>query len=157
MTRPCSVDGCGRGVHARELCEMHYRRLTRTGSIRGDEPERDQRRVPGPDMERFTSSYVVADDGCWLWARACTTRGYPEFQSDGRTVYAHRWSYEHHVGPIDEGLTIDHMCHNADLSCGGGDACAHRRCVNPAHLEPASHLVNNRRARARERARKVAS
>jgi len=27
----CSVDGCGRTVYSRDLCEMHYRRLLRNG------------------------------------------------------------------------------------------------------------------------------
>lgn len=37
-------------------------------------------------------------------------------------------------------------CHTRDLTCSGGP-CAHRRCVNPAHLEPVSEGVNVRRGR----------
>ena len=33
------------------------------------------------------------------------------------------------------GLTIDHVCHNADHSCVGGPTCAHRACVRFAHLK----------------------
>lgn len=43
--------------------------------------------------------------------------------------YAHRLSYETHVGPIPEGLEIDHLCRN-------------RACINFRHLEPVTHSEN---------------
>lgn len=49
-------------------------------------------------------------------------------------VGAHRWAYEHWVGPIPEGLEIDHLCRV-------------KLCVNPAHLEPVTRAENMRRAR----------
>lgn len=30
---PCSVDGCGRGKYAKQLCVMHYNRLKSSGSV----------------------------------------------------------------------------------------------------------------------------
>lgn len=35
---------------------------------------------------------------------------------------AHRYAYEHFIGPIPEGLQVDHLCRV-------------RNCVNPDHLE----------------------
>jgi hypothetical protein len=78
--------------------------------------------------------------GCHLWTS--TTAGsntrYPTFQSGTRSTdpkeYAHRWIYEQKVGPIPEGLEIDHLCRTP-------------LCVNPTHLEPVTHAENRRRAR----------
>jgi hypothetical protein len=70
--------------------------------------------------------------GCWNWQRSLSDDGYGYFRHRGRMIFAHRWSYEKLVGPIPEGLDIDHKCRN-------------RRCINPAHLEPVPRVVNVRR------------
>lgn len=51
-----------------------------------------------------------------------------------RSFMAHRAMWIESVGPIPEGMVLDHDCHNADVECRGGSECLHRRCVNPAHL-----------------------
>jgi hypothetical protein len=76
-------------------------------------------------------------DWCWEWIGALY-RGYPHFwtREHGR-VRAHRLAYEALVGPIPEGMTLDHLCPT-------------RHCVNPKHLEPVTHSVNlQRRHRSR--------
>jgi hypothetical protein len=62
-------------------------------------------------------------------------------------MYAQRVAYELEVGPIPKGKALDHLCHNADLSCLGGAGCLHRRCVNPRHLEPVTMRENTMRGR----------
>lgn len=73
---------------------------------------------------------VQKTSGCWNW-QAAKNQGYGTF----RGQRAHRWAYEKLVGPIPEGLTIDHLCRN-------------RGCVNPSHMEPVTASENARRATA---------
>lgn len=63
--------------------------------------------------------------GCIEWIGAIRPEGYGAFGSGGyrgKLVGPHRWAYERVIGPIPEGMHIDHLCRN-------------RRCVNPCHLE----------------------
>jgi hypothetical protein len=84
-----------------------------------------------PLADRFESRFQVAANGCWEWTGSRTSdRVYPRFcVAKTRYVLAHRWSYEHYVGPIPDGLTIDHLCRNT-------------LCVNPKHLEPVTAVEN---------------
>ena len=91
--------------------------------------------------ERFWAK-VDKTDGCWLWTGAKTKAGYGNVMWQGRNWVAHRVSYSLLVGPVPEGLDLDHTCHNGDQSCAGGLGCPHRCCVNPAHLEPVTRSVN---------------
>ena len=66
---------------------------------------------------------------CWLWTGAANN-GYGKFgQGLRRLVYTHRWAYEFCVGPIPEGLTLDHLCRTPP-------------CVRPDHLEPVTLQEN---------------
>lgn len=127
----CSVEECAQLSHAHGYCTSHYKRWERYG-----DPLAGGRYLPPRTVyERFLGFVDVRDLGtCWEWTGTKISKGYGEFSVDGENVYAHRWSYEHHVGPIPEGLVIDHLC------CNQG-------CVNPEHLEPVTNEENLRRAR----------
>ncbi len=104
-------------------------------------------RPPVPLAERFWPKVdkSAGPDGCWLWAAYVDRYGYGQTSdSERRNRGAHCVAYELLVGPIPEGLELDHLCHTDDPSCPGG-ACRHRRCVNPAHLEPVPPAENTRR------------
>ena len=84
---------------------------------------------------------------CWIWRGPTTSDGYGRVWTGSRTDStirrdrAHRVAYALLGGEIPEGLTLDHLCHNA-TSCTLGDKCPHRRCCNPFHVELATNRVN---------------
>lgn len=126
MKPPCTLDGCERPQHARGWCNAHYCQWLR----RGDPLSRVPAPTEADHLARFMAKVTVSSDGCWLWGSTVNSAGYGVF-SIGRfgRIYAHRWSYEHHVAPIPEGLVIDHLCRTP-------------LCVNPDHLEPVTQRVN---------------
>ncbi len=91
---------------------------------------------------RFWQGAKAMQNGCWAWQRKLATNGYARFKHQGRRYMAHRLAYEALVGPIPNGMQLDHVCHNLDTACAGGPSCLHRRCVNPAHLEPVTGYEN---------------
>lgn len=91
---------------------------------------------------------VRGPQGCWfLDGKHVRPDGYVCVDRDGTKAFAHRWSYEKHVGPIPAGHDLDHLCHTADTSCPGGRTCPHRACIRPDHLEPVPSRVNTLRGR----------
>lgn len=97
--------------------------------------------------DRFWEKVDVRDpDDCWPW------RGYIEKSTGrgrisipgGKRALAYVIAYELAVGPVPFGKELDHRCHVAG-DCVAGVECPHRRCCNPAHLEPVSHTENVQR------------
>lgn len=97
-------------------------------------------RVYGPGgasaFDRVISRVTLTKNGCWTLP-ATTSDGYVRISDKGRMRSAHRLVYEHLVGQIPKGLTIDHLCQT-------------RNCVYPLHLEPVPHITNVRRGRGRK-------
>ena len=81
-------------------------------------------------------SNIDKTEPCWRWLRAHTTDGRPEVWFEGRMWYVYRLLYTHHVGPIPEKMTLDH------LECDNG------WCCNPEHCVPATNSANVQRALA---------
>lgn len=124
--RACAVDGCVKLAGSKRHCSMHATRLYRTGSL--DSPSLSP-------QERFFAN-VDAEGDCWLWTGRLGVGGYAYvgMRVDGtwKNLRAHRASYEMLVGPIPNGLQLDHLCRI-------------RHCVNPDHLEPVTCKENVRR------------
>jgi hypothetical protein len=141
----CTVEGCDLPNCARGLCRRHY-----------NQAWRDARRVtPAPNpsvLDRLMSKIIVSQQQhagvpCWLWAGA-TDKGYARIHVGGRVKRAHRLVYEALVGPVPDGLDIDHLCHDPG-TCLGGPACPHRACLNPAHLRAVTRRENSAPSRGR--------
>lgn len=95
----------------------------------------------GTEEQRFWRQVVITDSGCWQWTGntvgpkaqpyGCfSTSQTPEIKRV--TKRAHIWSYEKYVGPIPNGLELDHLCRNT-------------LCIHPLHLEPVTGQINKLR------------
>jgi hypothetical protein len=74
----------------------------------------------------------VSGQGCW-WYTGTPSQHYGAIRDEcAQPVRAHRVAYELLVGPIPDGLEIDHLCRNT-------------RCVNPDHLEAVTKSENQKR------------
>jgi len=125
---PSGLCRCGCGERTNLAPKNHKA----TGIVKG----LPQRYIAGHQRRLSPIEYVEQDCGyktpCWVWQRAKTELGYGVARADGKNQYAHRMMYEREVGPIPDGLSLDHLCRNPS-------------CVNPAHLEPVTHGENLRR------------
>ena len=126
------------------MCPSCYgqdlRRAKREGTFRT--PERDIK-------ARILSRIAINEAGCWIWGGALNpVNGYGQIPVNRRAQVVHRVAYEAFVGPIPDGLEIDHVCHSQDEGCPGGLGCPHRPCCNPDHLEAVTKLENNRRSKS---------
>lgn len=73
------------------------------------------------------------DTQCWIFDGALFNNGYGHMRVEGKDWVAHRYYYEFYVGPIPDGLVVDHLCRV-------------RACCNPEHLEVVTIQENNVRS-----------
>lgn len=132
--RVCIIEGCGRRYYARGWCSGHYRRWKKTGDVRAHHPIGAPRYET--ENEAFWSKVEKSENGCWKWRGYLATNGYGRFCYNYANVAAHRYAYEQIVGPIPDGLELDHV---------KARGCTSRACVNPDHLEPVTHRENTLR------------
>lgn len=75
------------------------------------------------ELESFleNNSMPVTESGCRIWLAGINDSGYGCLHVAGKTLKAHRVSYEIHKGKIPAGLCVLHKC---DVRC----------CIEPSHL-----------------------
>jgi hypothetical protein len=118
-----------------------YRRKFREGGVSSSFEDRyNHFTIPEPNT------------GCFIWLGNVTKLGYAKMgmtrMVDGKKklnmVSVHREAYKRFVGPIPEGMVLDHKCR---MRC----------CVNPDHLEPVTQKENCRRGDAGNNNRFIAA
>lgn len=134
----CSIEECGRPAHARGWCIGHYQRWRTKGDPGG--PLREHASPYARFLAKINQQGAVPEHRpdlgpCWVWTGTLTKPGgYGRFWPSGdQPVLAHRYAYEAYVGPIPDGLQLDHLCRV-------------KQCVRPSHLEPVTNAENQRRA-----------
>lgn len=131
----CSIDICDREAKKRKLCLAHYQRFVRDGDQFDKSPIVDIKCI----ISRFKAKIgPINDNGCMEWL-GWKKRGYGRFNIDEKVVYAHRFSYEHYIGPIPKGRCVCHTCDNPS-------------CVNPKHLWVGTNEENQQDMRDKGRA-----
>lgn len=129
----CAFDGCERDAVSKGYCDKHYRRILR----RGDVNDFGSRKVEeGNAVERFHKKYEIRETGCWIWTAGTRPNGkdvpYPRhWTEDGKSIGAHRFSFELVHGAIPKSM---YVCHKCDTPL----------CVNPDHLFVGTHHDNMR-------------
>ena len=131
--------------YARDRCQTCYGRYRRQQKRAGTFTLIT---VHGAPLEKLAARTEPGPDGCVLYTDCLTSNGYGQISVNGTQMLAHRAIYELTVGPIPDGMELDHTCHNQDPSCMGGDTCVHRRCINVEHLEPVTGAENTRRGKS---------
>lgn len=80
--------------------------------------------------ERIEQKFIPEpNSGCWLWLGHRNRDGYGRVQIGGQAKNAHVIVYRFLIGPVPQGMELDHKCR---VRC----------CVNPSHLEPVTHREN---------------
>lgn len=125
----CELDGCERPPKGNGLCQPHYDRQRRNGHTGATEVLLVLR---WPDSLTRRLRPVIGGLWCIEYTGKVDKYGYGQIHARYRHMGAHRAAYEHFVGPIPDGLQIDHLCRN-------------KLCVRPDHLEAVTLAENLRR------------
>jgi len=92
-----------------------------------------------PAYDRIMARTVDTPDGCLIFTGYTDGQGYGQIGTGkSETRRCHIVVYEHHHGPVPDGLELDHVCRNTS-------------CVRPTHIEAVTHAENMRRHHAASR------
>lgn len=131
----CTVPDCEEPHFARSLCSKHYGQWQR-GKTLSIKVRDAYSRSPEERFWEKVNKHGPLWEGtrCWIWIASLTLAGYGQFKTRDRVSMhvAHKWAYQQLVGPVPNGLELDHLCRR-------------RACVRPTHIEAVTHLENVRR------------
>lgn len=140
---PCAVDGCRRLAKAQKMCLMHYYRVTTYGHVGIPGSTRKDLRMLAEAWQKGDHVAVITEirrwstiteSGCWEWSGKSKDNGYVDIRINDRSgrqrsLLVHRLSLEAKLGRPLGRMVAHHKCANPP-------------CVNPDHLELATHAEN---------------
>lgn len=97
--------------------------------------------MPCPPIQRTAQQILdrcTPAGECLIWTGAKSREGYGRLRFKLKVQPTHRVIYELSVGPIPDGLTIDHVTDRG---------CTSRLCMNVEHMELVTLAENGARAR----------
>lgn len=125
----CSFANCGRKKLAKDLCSSHYyqKHVAKTDlkpilRSKGSLPiiEFDEMRCPRNDLK----------GSCRIFRGCKRANVYGTVSFHGKKMLVHRYVWERDVGPIPQGMVMDHRCMVP-------------ACINIDHLRVVTRAVNN--------------
>lgn len=124
----CSVEGCDRNAIKTGLCNSHYKKLKRTGSVHG------KGRISPGVARAFLEDVVLSYEGdeCLTWPFSRKWNGHGQINIDHHIWSVNRLVCERIHGPAPTPK------HEAAHECGKG----HLGCCAPKHLTWKTHLEN---------------
>lgn len=141
MTNESGLCGCGCGGRTKIALKTDPRRGWVKGQpipyLRGHSAWKDL----GPLWAEGPVPVDRPDLGpCWIWQRALNENGYPvggfaRYGYRKGEMLAHRVLFEHHVGPIPDGMEIDQLCFTPACvrwEAAPGAPSGHLEVVTPA-------------------------
>lgn len=124
----CAVEGCTRAYKGLGYCGKHYQRFKRTGDPTAVRPRPTKDWALLVNFDGDVPEYAPHLGRCFTYGNAKPSE-YAHFA--GKSV--HRLAYVRWVGPIPDGLELDHLCRV-------------RSCCRPSHLEAVTHRENTLRS-----------
>ena len=130
-TKVCEFPECGRPFRSKGLCAGHRRQ-----QLDGRPLKKLNLYLANATPQEKLLAHSEDQGECRVWTGAKVWRPSGsgifagQIRVDGKLWLAHRLSYTLNIGPIPEGLQVDHKCRNPP-------------CINPNHLQLATNKVNN--------------
>lgn len=116
----CSAPNCTGKATRKSLCDKHYRRVLKHGSLKLDQPSPTHK---GAQLIWLLQVWATETDECVTNPFPGKSNGYGQVFIDGKKLYPHRIACYLRNGPAPS------KKHHAAHSCGNSG------CVNPKHLD----------------------
>lgn len=129
--KQCEFPGCGRPIDCKGLCTGHKSQLFRGLKLFPlFSTKRPNGRMPCIHCEELPCTIPNLFGPCHIYQGLKDRKGYGLCSIKRKTVRVHRYIWECEVGPIPDGMVIDHVCRN-------------RACCNVDHLRVVTPTVNS--------------